>query len=108
MSIGTSTSPQDWITAISTSDNVDQVVNFLTDQGTFNFPTLSTGVFSAAATENPEFRLTGYQNVWVRDNIHVAHALWAIGHKKVAVQAIQSFVKFYSKYQHKFVDIIEN
>jgi len=107
MSIGARTSPTNWITAESTSENVDQVVNFLTDQGTFNFPTLSTGVFSAAAAENPEFRLTGYQNVWVRDNIHVAHALWTIGHKNVAVQAIQSFVTFYSKHQHKFVDIIE-
>lgn len=108
MSIGTETDPKVWITGDSTAENVEQVVQFLEEQGTFNFPTLSTGVFSAAAAENSEFRLTGYQNVWVRDNIHVAHALWVLGKTEIATKAMESFVEFYSKYQHKFTDIIED
>lgn len=99
--------PTQWISEDPVADEVDAIVNFLTEQGTFHFPTLSTGLFSAAAAENPEFRMTGYQNVWVRDNIHVAHALWLIGEKQIAVAAVQSFVRFYGKYRHKFVDIIE-
>lgn len=107
MSIGETTKPVDWLTVDSSAENVDQVINFLTEQGTFHFPTLSTGVFSAAAADDPEFRLTGYQNVWVRDNIHVAHTLWVIGETDVAVRAIEAFVTFYVKYQQKFVDILE-
>ncbi|WP_417851369.1 glycoside hydrolase family 15 protein [Thalassoglobus sp.] len=106
MAIGSATPPSEWVSSNTTSQEIDEIVQFLVDQGTFNFPTLSTGLFSAAAAENPEFRLTGYQNVWVRDNIHIAHALWLIGEKQIAVNAIQSFVSFYSKYRHKFVDII--
>lgn len=99
--------PTQWISEDPQASDVDAIVNFLTAQGTFYFPTLSTGLFSAAAAENPEFRMTGYQNVWVRDNIHVAHALWVIGEKQIAVAAVRSFVQFYEKYRHKFVDIIE-
>ncbi len=80
---------------------------FLTSQGTFNFPALSSGLFSAAAAENPEFRLTGYQNVWTRDNCHVAHALWATGDKRSAIKAVEALLTFYEKSRQKFVDIIE-
>lgn len=106
-SIGASTPPQSWLSTESTASEIEQIIQFLTEQGTFNFPTLSTGVFSAAAAENPEFRLTGYQNVWLRDNVHIAHALWVIGQKTKAVNATQAFVTFYTTYQQKFMDIIE-
>ncbi|HWL08529.1 MAG TPA: glycoside hydrolase family 15 protein [Planctomicrobium sp.] len=90
-----------------TPAEIDQIRTFLTAQGTFRFPTLSSGLFSAAAAENPEFRLTGYQYVWTRDNCHVAHALWATGDKATAVRAVESLLEFYGKHRQKFVDIIE-
>ncbi|TWT59141.1 Glycosyl hydrolases family 15 [Thalassoglobus neptunius] len=105
--IGTETPPAQWLSEKSSAADIDRVEQFLNDQGTFRFPTLSSGLFSAAAGDHAEFGLTGYQNVWVRDNIHVAHALWVAGQKDVAVQAVEAFVSFYTKYQHKFVDIIE-
>lgn len=99
--------PPDWLSDSPTAQSVHEIVEFLNRQGTFRFPTLSTGLFSAAASDNPEFRLTGYQNVWVRDNIHIAHALWTIGDTSAAVQPIESFIEFYMKSRRKFVDIIE-
>lgn len=105
--IGVKTSPGEWLADPPTVQNVDEIVQFLEAQGTFQFPTLSSGLFSAAAAENPEFRLTGYQNVWLRDNIHVAHALWKLGDKAVGVRAVQAFVDFYTRYRHRFVDIIK-
>ena len=99
--------PADWVSKSTTGADVDALVEFLTQQGTFNFPTLSTGLFSAAAAENPEFRLTGYQNVWVRDNIHVAHAHWVIGESETAAKCLDSFIQFYTKYRIRFVDVIE-
>ncbi len=107
MTVGTALPPEEWITENPTTKDIDEIVDFLTEQGTFNFPTLSTGLFSAAAADSSEFRLTGYQNVWVRDNIHVAHALWVIGERNVVIDAVQAFITFYAKFRHKFVDIID-
>jgi len=90
-----------------TSEDLDRLRQFLTDQGTFHFPTLSSGLFSAAAAENPEFRLTGYQYVWTRDNCHVAHALWATGEKEKAIRAVEALLEFYDRHRQKFLDIIE-
>ena len=99
--------PAEWVSKSTTPADIDVIVEFLKQQGTFNFPTLSTGLFSAAAAENPEFRLTGYQNVWVRDNIHVAHAHWVIGETQTATKCLESFMQFYMKYRNRFVDVIE-
>ena len=61
------------------SDDAGRVLAFLEQQGTFRFPTLATGLFSAAAGEGGDLDMTGYQSVWVRDNIHIAHAHLAWG-----------------------------
>ena len=87
--------------------DVDRIVAFLTEQGTFRFPALPNGLFSAALGDSGDFALTGYANIWVRDNIHIAHAHWVIGEKVAAVKTVRAILDFYRKYQHKFVDIIE-
>ncbi len=101
------TSPRDWIAIDSTVADVDRIVAFLTEQGTFRFPSLPNGLFSAAAGEGDDFALTGYANIWVRDNIHIAHAHWVIGEKAAAVKTVRAITDFYRKYQHRFTDIIE-
>ncbi len=90
-----------------TLPDVMQLLQFLEDQGTFRFPTLANGLFSAAAGEGGEFELTGYRNVWVRDNVHIAHAHWQWGETGKAVAATKSLMAFFKKYQHRFTDIIE-
>ena len=101
------TSPRDWIGIDSTVADVDRVVSFLTEQGTFRFPSLPNGLFSAAAGEGNDFAMTGYANIWVRDNIHIAHAHWVIGDNVAAVKTVRAITDFYRKYQHRFTDIIE-
>ncbi len=87
-------------------DDVIQLKQFLEDQGTFYFPTLPNGLFSAAAGEGAEFELTGYRNVWVRDNVHIAHAHWRWGETDKAMCAIKALMAFYVKHQHRFTDVI--
>ena len=87
--------------------DVTQLLELLEDQGTFRFPTLANGLFSAAAGEGGDFELTGYRNVWVRDNVHIAHAHWQWGQTDKAVAATKSLMAFFKKYQHRFTDIIE-
>lgn len=98
--------PEVWLSGCLGPSGIDEIVAFLTEQGTFRFPTISTGLFSAAAAENPEFRLTGYQYIWTRDNCHIAHALWVTGDKAPAIRATKALLAFYLKYRHKFTDII--
>jgi phosphorylase kinase alpha/beta subunit len=88
-------------------DDVKRLLEFLEGQGTFRFPTLENGLFSAAAGEGGEFELTGYRNVWVRDNIHISHAHWQWGESDKAVAAIRSLMAFYVKYKKRFTDIID-
>ena len=86
--------------------DVIELKRFLEEQGTFHFPTLPNGLFSAAAGAGGEFELTGYRNVWVRDNVHIAHAHWQWGETDKAVAATKSLMAFFTKHEHRFVDII--
>lgn len=102
-----STAPALWIGPESTVFDVDGIVNFLTDQGTFRFPSLPNGLFSAALDEGGEHAQTGYANIWVRDNVHIAHAHWVIGDTSAAVKTARALLTFYHRYRHRFTDIIE-
>lgn len=88
-------------------NDVKRLLEFLEGQGTFRFPTLKNGLFSAAAGEGGDFELTGYRNVWVRDNIHIAHAHWQWGETDKAIAAIRSLMSFYLKYKRRFTDTID-
>ncbi len=101
------TPPAHWIGLDSTVADIDRIVAFLTERGTFRFPSLPNGLFSAALGEDGDFAQTGYANIWVRDNVHIAHAHWVIGDKAAAVKTARALLSFYGKHQHRFVDIIE-
>lgn len=87
------------------ADDVRRLLAFLEEQGTFRFPTLANGLFSAAAGESEEFHLTGYRNVWVRDNVHIAHAHAQWGEIQKAVNATKSLMTYFVKYRHRLTDI---
>jgi phosphorylase kinase alpha/beta subunit len=55
-----------------TTDDVRAITRHLVEQGTFQFPTLRSGLCSAALAQSQDVQYTGYQHVWVRDNIHIA------------------------------------
>src|SRR6266508_2154302 len=80
---------------------------FLTTQGTFQFPTLPTGLFSAAAGSGADFEVSGYRSVWVRDNVHVAHALWLTDQPSAAIRAAIALMTYFIRHQQRFTDIIE-
>lgn len=89
------------------ADDVAELLQFLENQGTFRFPTLSNGLFSAAAGEGLEIEQTGYKNVWVRDNVHIAHAHWRWGETDKAVKAMKALMAFFLKHNHRFNDVID-
>ena len=90
----------------SSAEDVSQILRFLEDRGTFHFPTLPNGLFSAVSGETEDIDVTGYRNVWVRDNIHIAHAHWRWGDQKKAVAALKALMTFFEKYQPRLKDIL--
>ena len=48
-----------------------RILDLLERNSIFRFPALSNGLISAALV-TPETSHTGYMNVWVRDNVHIA------------------------------------
>lgn len=88
-------------------DDAQRILHFLEQQGTFRFPTLGSGLFSAAIGDSGEFQLTGYRSVWIRDNIHIAHAHLVWGDAAKARGVLQALMKYLQKHQHRFTDAIE-
>ena len=89
------------------SDDAWRVLAFLEQQGTFRFPTLATGLFSAAAGEGGDLELTGYQSVWVRDNIHIAHAHLSWGEPDKSRAVLQALAQYFRQYLHRFDNVID-
>ena len=63
-------------------------------------------MFSAAAGEGAEFESTGYRSVWVRDNVHIAHAHWVWGERDKAIAAMTALMSFFVRHRHRFTDAI--
>lgn len=76
----------------------------LLDAGTFHFPQFPNGLFPAANLKKGD--KTGYANVWIRDTVHVAHALWVDGRTDEATRPIGALAEYLRKYLHRFTDII--
>lgn len=88
------------------SNDVREITQRLTEQGTFRFPALASGLFSAAGQSSQELEYTGYQNVWVRDNVHIAHHFHELGEHVQAVRAVAAITKFLHSQRNKLRDII--
>jgi GH15 family glucan-1,4-alpha-glucosidase len=88
-----------------TGDNISSIHQFLNSQGTFYFPALPTGLFPAAHL-SARGEYSGYDKVWVRDNIHVAHGLYITGQPEMAVRAARCILDYFHLYRHRFDAII--
>ncbi|HEX3871098.1 MAG TPA: glycoside hydrolase family 15 protein, partial [Pirellulales bacterium] len=96
----------DYVRERYTAADIDRLTAMLTAQGTFVFPRLENGLFRAAATEGAEGDITGYANVWVRDNIYIAHAHWLLGQSQIAVANVQALMRYFARHRHRFDDVI--
>ena len=79
----------------------------LDKQGTLTFSPLPTGLYPAAGIDSLAATHSGYGNVWVRDNIYIALALEADGHREAATTVANTLAAFYRKYRGRFEAIVE-
>lgn len=89
-----------------TLKELDAIRELLLNRGTFRFPTCATGLFPAAGLVGRRDR-SGYQYCWVRDNVHVAHALYATGDVTTAVRATEALLDFFRTQRSRFRAITE-
>lgn len=79
---------------------------WLEEKGTLTLSPLPNGLFPAAALGS-ESSYTGYSDVWVRDNIYVAHALFLTGATAAAVRNLRALMTYFIRYRQRFLDIID-
>ncbi len=88
-----------------TLDEIHWLWDILQSHGVLDFPCLDNGLFPAAVV-TAETEYTGYANVWVRDNVHIAHARHFIGQTDVAVRTVRSLMVFFHAQRSRFESII--
>lgn len=95
----------DFVRSSYSASHLDKLKSFLDRQTTFDFPLLPTGLFSAARLSGDN-QYTGYNNVWVRDNIHIAYAHLVSGKIDIAVRCLQALCLYFQRHSSRFSAII--
>lgn len=85
---------------------IEAISTFLEKMGTLTFTPLPNGLFQAAALGG-DMSYTGYSYVWVRDNIHIAHAHYRIGRTGIALDNLRALMGYFIKHRKRFTDIID-
>ncbi len=83
-----------------------QIRQQLQNWGSLDFTALDNGLFPAAAVSGAT-EYTGYDSVWVRDNIHVAHAHFVMGQTGVAVRTVTTLMDYFQRHRDRFMAIIQ-
>jgi GH15 family glucan-1,4-alpha-glucosidase len=87
------------------AEDVTRLKRALDDHGTLRFVPLATGLFSASPLGGGSAQ-SGYDNVWVRDNVYVAYAHLVRGDVATAVGVARALLTFFQTYERKIVDVI--
>ncbi len=95
-----------WIEGIEQPGQLRSLWRLLESRGVLDFPCLENGLFPAAVV-NSDTEYTGYANVWIRDNVHVAHAHHVAGRTPVAVRNVESLMSFLLTQRRRFQAIID-
>lgn len=90
----------------SIPDQVQALYRFLKARGAFNITQLRNGLFPAVGRECKTAKSSGYKNIWVRDNIHIAYAYWQIGRTAKALKCVTALASFFRKHDYRFKNII--
>ena len=86
-------------------EDVAQIRDLLIKRGTLSFPALPNGLYSAASLSQHAAH-TGYQGVWVRDNVYVAYSLLANGETGKAAAAVLALADHFQRQASRFDAII--
>lgn len=95
---------QRFIRSIYDPGTIRDLRQLLEEQGTLRFSALENGLFRAAVGVDES---TGYQNVWVRDTVHIAHAHLIGGQVDAATRAADTLLTYFRNHRHRFDRVID-
>lgn len=85
---------------------LDRIEGLLDAWGTLRIARLPTGLVSAVSGAGAN-AVSGYDAVWLRDSVHVAHALWRTGDLRGAVRILEQLLAFQHATLARFDAVIE-
>jgi GH15 family glucan-1,4-alpha-glucosidase len=90
-----------------TTESIAKIKEVVAAHGTHEIRPVANGLYAASGSQAPDSS-TGYQNVWVRDNIMVANSLRLRGITKPAIACMQGLTGFFKKQVPRFQEIIDD
>lgn len=88
-------------------EDADRLFSFLDAMGALRFHSFDNGLFPAVfPTAGRD--TSGYQHVWVRDNVHIAHAHYVWGDKQAAARTANALMSFFIGQRRRMQRIIRN
>jgi len=88
-----------------TASELASLEAFLFENNVLSFRPLATGLYRAAQS-SAESIISGYNNVWVRDNVYVAWAHCLNGRVGASIHVVRALTAFFLKYRFRFDRII--
>jgi len=86
-------------------EDLAELRRLLDRKGVFAVRALPNGLYPAAGSARPGDH-SGYQYVWVRDNVQIANALDVCGDSGAAERTAQALMTYFRRHVHRFREII--
>jgi GH15 family glucan-1,4-alpha-glucosidase len=90
-----------------TPESLGKIREVLRAYGTHEFHPVANGLYAASPSQAAD-SATGYQNVWIRDNIMVANSFRLRGELQRAVGCVEGLTQFFGKQLPRFQEIIND
>jgi hypothetical protein len=88
-----------------TPESLANIKTALAEHRTHEIVPVAHGLFAASSSQAHD-ALSGYQNVWIRDNVMIADSFRRRGHLAPAIACIQGLTQFFATQASRFRDII--
>jgi hypothetical protein len=90
-----------------TAESLASIRDVLRRHGTHEILPVANGLFAASSSQGGD-SLTGYQNVWVRDNVMVANSFRLRGELAPAIACMRGLTRFFARQIPRFREMIDD
>jgi GH15 family glucan-1,4-alpha-glucosidase len=88
-----------------TRESLAKIKEVLAAYRTHEIVPVANGLFPASSSQTPD-SVSGYQNVWIRDNVMVADSLLRRGYVAPAIECMRGLTQFFSRQLPRFREVI--
>lgn len=90
-----------------TAEKVREIRRVLEKHKTLEIEPVAHGLFAASGSQAAD-STTGYQNVWIRDNVMVANAFRLLGNAAKAIACVKGLTEYLETQRGRMTEIIED